>query len=380
VASRRHDVTADTDGAPTSGNRVTLFDDGEALFARVCEAMRLSRERIWVETFIFTPDETGRATLDLMADAATRGCDVVLLFDQLGSHVTNLGFYAPIEAAGGSVAVFNPLRPWQRLGRRAGSWFRRRNHRKTIVADDVGFCGGHNFSRSYMGPPPHHFYDMTVMLEGPCVRDAGRLFLDSLGKTTGATRPLPDALRAQPDGVPVRVLAHDGRRRPSPLVHTYRDLLDGARERVTILMAYFAPDGPLRRPLVRAAERGVDVRLLVAGATDVPVARWAGEHTYDDLLGAGVRIWQLQEPHLHAKAIVVDGEHVLIGTFDINTAQRQHTMEGAVVAQDPALAERVERAFDACLPRSLPIDPARWKERSRFARALEWASHRLLRA
>jgi hypothetical protein len=71
---------------------------------------------------------------------------------------------------------------------------------------------------------------------------------------------------------------------------------------------------------------------------------------------------------------------VLIGTFDLNAAQRQHTMEGAVLAQYPALAERVERAFESCLPLSLWIDPARWAKRSRCARALEWASHRLPRS
>jgi phosphatidylserine/phosphatidylglycerophosphate/cardiolipin synthase-like enzyme len=81
----------------TDGNRLTLFDEGEALFEQVAEAMRTARARLWVETFILTPDETGRATLAMMSDAARRGCDVVLLFDQLGSHVTNLGVYRPLE-------------------------------------------------------------------------------------------------------------------------------------------------------------------------------------------------------------------------------------------------------------------------------------------
>jgi cardiolipin synthase A/B len=367
------------ESAVTDGNHLTLFDDGEALFDHVTDAMRAAKARIWIETFILTPDETGRTALTLMADAARRGCDVVLLFDQLGSHVTNLGLYRPLEEAGGVVAVFNPPRPWQRLGRPLGSWVRQRNHRKTILIDDVAFCGGHNVSRAYMGRPPHHFYDMTVMLEGPAVRDAGRLFLDSLERTTGATRPLPEAPAAVAGGVRAQVLGHDGRRRPSPVLQAYTALLERARERVTLVMAYFAPDERLRAPLLAAARRGVDVRLLTAGATDVPPARWAGEHVYGELLAAGVRIWQLQQPSLHAKALVVDGAHALVGTFDVNTAQRQHTMEGAVAAADPALSARIERAFEHRLPRATRIDPREWARRSRIARSVQWLSYRILR-
>jgi cardiolipin synthase A/B len=144
-------------------------------------------------------------------------------------------------------------------------------------------------------------------------------------------------------------------------------------------MAYFVPDGRLRAPLLAAAARGVDVRLLTAGATDVPPARWAGEHVYGGLLAAGVRIWQLQEPSLHAKAMVVDGAHALVGTFDVNTAERQHTMEGAVLAEDCALSARIERAFENCLPRSVRIDPDEWARRSRVSRSLQWLSYRILR-
>jgi cardiolipin synthase A/B len=151
----------------TVGNRVRLFDDGTLLFQEKSDAIRSARERVWIETFLFTPDDTGRATLRLLCDAAQRGCDVVLLFDQAGSHVTNFGFYRPLVDAGGVVAIFNPLPPWRRYGRRIGSYFKHRDHRKKAVMDDVAFCGGHNFSQSYMGPPPHRFYDMTVKLQGP---------------------------------------------------------------------------------------------------------------------------------------------------------------------------------------------------------------------
>jgi cardiolipin synthase A/B len=132
----------------TTGNRVTLFDDGDALSRETLDRIQSAERRVWVETFLFMPDETGRSVIQAMSDAARRGCDVILHFDQAGSPVTSLKAYDPIVEAGGQVAIFNPLRPWRRFGRRLGSFIRDRNHRKTVVVDNVGFSGGHNFSKS----------------------------------------------------------------------------------------------------------------------------------------------------------------------------------------------------------------------------------------
>ncbi len=287
----------------TLGNRATLFDDGDELYRETLTRIRSAQRRVWVETFLFTPDETGRSILEAMSDAARRGCDVILQFDQLGSHVTNLGAYRGLEDAGGRVAIFNPLPPWRRFGRRFGSWFRNRNHRKIVVIDEVGYCGGHNFSQSYLGPPPQKYYDMTARLEGPAVRELARLFLDSFEQATGETRPLfggPDPLEG---GVPVRVAGLDALRGDRGVMQEYARLLDEARERALLLMAYFVPDGPLLEPLLAAARRGIEIDLRTTGATDFPPVRWAGQHRYQPLLDAGIRIHELQEPMLHAKAM-----------------------------------------------------------------------------
>jgi cardiolipin synthase A/B len=301
------------------GNRTVLLDDGDALYRETLARIRSAERCVWVETFLFTPDETGRSLLDAMADAARRGCDVILQFDQLGSHVTNLGAYRPLEEAGGCVAIFNPLRPWRRLGRRFGSWLRYRDHRKVVVIDDAGYCGGHNFSQSYLGPPPQKYYDMTARVEGPAVRELARLFLDSFRHSTGETRPLFDAPPPLQDGGAVRVAGLDAGRGDRGVVREYTRLLDGARERAVLLMAYFIPDAPLLQPLLATARRGVAVDVLTTGATDVPVTRWAGRHRYEPLLRAGIRIHELQDPMLHAKAMAVDGLRCMAGSFDVNT-------------------------------------------------------------
>jgi cardiolipin synthase A/B len=359
-------------------NRVTFFDDGEALFEAMKAAIEGAQKRVWVETFMMVPDRTGRETIQLLSDAAMRGVDVVLLFDQAGSHVTNLGFFRPLEKAGGSVAIFNPLRPWQRWGRRSGPYVRYRDHRKTMIADDVGFCGGHNFSRAYMGPPPHSYYDMSVRLEGPAVTELARVFIDSLEKAGGRRRPLPHP-PAIPDGVPVQVVAQDAPHGQRDVTRAWERLMDSATESALLVMAYFAPDTPLCAPLLRAAGRGVSIDLLTVGATDFPFVRWAGETAYEQLLRAGVRIYRLQEPKLHAKAAVVDGQLCMVGSFDVNTFERRNTAEVALVTRDIHLAAGIRGGFQRSLPRCERVLLEEWVNRSRFRRGLDRASWKLLR-
>jgi cardiolipin synthase A/B len=363
----------------TDGNRAELFDDGEALFEAKAEAIRAARERVWVETFLFTPDETGRAILGLLRDAAGRGCDVVLLYDHAGGHVTNFGFFRPVEEAGGRVGIFNPLPPWRSYGRRLGSILKHRDHRKIVIADGVGFCGGHNVTTEYMGPPPHGFYDMSVRLEGPCVRDLASVFLDSFRAVTGELRPLPSTPPPIDGGVPARALAHDGTREVNEIVPALRAALDGAREEVLLVFAYFQPDRVLAARLIAAAERGVRVTLLTTGKTDLPPVRLARQHTYDRLLEAGLRIFHLEEPKLHAKAMVVDRELCMVGTFDVNQLQRRNTAEVAVMLKDRNLAERIIQGFRSCLPRSREVTLADRKNRSGFARLAERVAYRLIR-
>jgi cardiolipin synthase A/B len=363
----------------SAGNVVVLYDDGHELFQEIALAIRGATRRVWIETFLLTPDEIGRTVIDLAADAAHRGCDVILLFDQAGSHITNLGFFRPVEEAGGRVGIFNALPPWRRYGRRLGSMVRHRDHRKIIVADDVAFCGGHNLSGSYLGPPPVYFYDLSLKLRGPCVRDLARVLLGSFAAATGETRALPPAPTPLRGGVPARALAHDGTRGVHELLDAYHSLLESAREEALLMFAYFLPDEVLRAPILAAAERGVRVTLVTAGDTDVPAVRIAGQHTYDSLLSAGVRIFQLHERNLHAKAMVIDGERSLVGSFDVNQLQRRGTAEVAVLVEDATLAGQLRSTILACAEASEEITTASREKRSRVGRTMEWALYRLAR-
>ncbi|NNF04734.1 MAG: hypothetical protein HKN17_09730, partial [Rhodothermales bacterium] len=170
---------------PTGGNRLHLFADGDEAFAAADEAMRTARRRIWLETYIYEPDDVGNAVRDRMVDAAVRGCDVILIFDRWGSPRIDADYVKPIIDAGGRVAMFNPLIPWRRIGRKIAP-FRHRDHRKMLITDDAAFCGGSNVSTDYGGPGPEKFYDLVLRVEGPAVRDVSSVFLETFRRIAPA--------------------------------------------------------------------------------------------------------------------------------------------------------------------------------------------------
>ncbi len=166
-------------GDVTYGNRVQIFKDGDAYLNDVWAAIRNAKRRVWVEVFSIKDDVVGRKTLTLLREAAARGVDVVLIYDYIGS----LGFDPePYLQPGPNtcVAVYNPVFP---LRRKVGPLMGR-DHRKVIIADDVGYCGGRNLTAAYAGPettgggPAYH--DVSVKLEGPCVGDLARAVLATL--------------------------------------------------------------------------------------------------------------------------------------------------------------------------------------------------------
>jgi cardiolipin synthase A/B len=367
-----------TRGGRSTGNSVCLFTNAAELLEAKLGSIRQAQRRVWLETYIIERDEAGGAVFDALVEAAMRGCEVALIFDVSGSPRFSLREYRPLEEAGGRVAMINPPSFWRRLGRNSGPLLYR-NHRKTLVADDVGYCGGHNISNDYLGADPW-FVDTTVELRGPCVRDLASVFADSLRVATGESLGLPDPPAALPDGVPVSVLAMDARRDIDQIDEEIERLLRGATHRCWLTLGYFIPDAWLRNLLIDAAARGVDVQVITAGKTDVPPARWAGQHTYSTLLDGGVRIHQMLNPALHAKNMTVDGRWSLVGSYDMNLHQRKQNPEVAVAVEDPGLSGALEKEFARHLERSREVTREERAARSFVTRSVEWASYRLMKA
>ncbi len=361
----------------SDGNVLTLHIDGGAAFEAAYAAIARAQSRVWLEMYIFEPDEVGHLALEALAAAARRGCDVILLFDRWGSPRFNLRYARPLLDAGGRVAVYNPVLPWRKLGRKLAPLLHR-DHRKILIADDVGFCGGRNVSREYGGQRPERFYDLTLQVEGPVVQDLADALLGSLRMARGTAPALPPRHALCPNGVPAQVLVLNRRRNERDLDLALHDALHSAVRQVFLMTPYFIPPLWFREALVQAAQRGVDVRLFTAGRSDVPLAHLAGRHLYCEMLGAGVRIYEMRDPTLHAKCITIDSHTSIVGSYNVDAYGGKHNLEVGIASTDARLAELLEREFYENAGRAEEVTLEVWHHQTRWQRLVSRALYHLL--
>ena len=266
--------------------------------------------------------------------------------------------------------LYNPLPPWRKYGARTGS-FMHRDHRKILIADDIGFTGGHNLSSAYLSDDPS-YHDTSVRVEGSQASELAAVFAQGIALAQGIA-DYPLHLKVHLNGAQ----AQDMRRGLSGPEEALSMIIREATNRCYLTLAYFVPPEWLVEAMIRSARRGVDVRLLTAGKTDVPIAREAGRHIYETLLDGGVRIFEYQPKRLHAKTVVADARISLIGSFDFNTLSRRHSLEVTVTSDDTQLAGELERTFHSNVVHSREIVPDEWHSRGGFERAVETLCHRL---
>ncbi len=356
---------------------MTLYRDGDAAFDAMWEAVAAARDRVWWETYILEADRVGEHTMSLLAEAARRGCDVLLLYDHAGSLGLPRSFLTPLWEAGGRVIAFNPIWPWRRRGPLAF-----RDHRKLLIADGAAFCGSMNVSEDYGGT--HHgngrFHDVQLRVEGPAVGHLVEVLNDALGHTGALPVPVPEGVANRvEDGVTLRVLPSNPARELHLIQREFRRMTRQARRYLYLTTPYFLPSPQATRSILAAAARGVEVKLLTAGASDVRLARMAARHAYGTFLKGGVRIFELADEILHAKTVSKDGEVAHIGSFNLDPFSEYRNLEVGVTVDDPRVASQVEEGFLEDVTKATEWTLERWLHRPRSARLAQRVAYRLLR-
>lgn len=375
-------------GGSSRHNSITLFHSGDDAFQTILDAIENAKVRVWMETYIFAPDALGTRVRDALVRAAKRGVEVVLLYDQWGSSDIDDTFFAPLKDAGGEVVVFNPIafakpfRLWLRLRNRDHAPVHFRDHRKiVIVDDDTGFAGGMNISEDYAGPQLGNgrFRDTHARLMGPAVSDLAKVFLDSLREATGKLRINP--VRPKSDVGPsfVQVLGSNVRRRRRHIQRSVRQTVRRSVEHCYVTSPYFVPPRRLIRAMLAAAKRGVDVRVMTAGLSDVPLARIASSYLYPRLIRGGVRIYELQKRTLHAKTTTIDGVYATVGSFNLDFWSHRRLLEVNVAFLDIDLAENLKVQFHEDLKEAEEIKIEALDRRSFFTRVVAWLAYRTMR-
>jgi cardiolipin synthase len=366
-------------GAPVEhGGGVVVLQNGDEFVPALLDAIHHAQRSINFSVFMWSDGTFSDQVLAALLERQQHGVAVRVLLDAVGTIAMPDRAFAPLQAAGAMVEKFR--KPT------IGNWTRvhRRNHRRAIVIDGrVGFTGGMAVSDKWLGhaEQPDHWRDVMFKVTGPMAASLQAAFADVWATAAAEILTGPDmypdrAAETSDDAQPSFIhLINSPADDDQSMAYFYLLPVLAARERIWIATPYFIPDDPLRTALMEQARRGVDVRLLLPGPhIDNRMNRWSAQTHYDELIRAGVRIFEYQPTFLHSKFAVFDGRWSVFGSPNVNARSRHLDEENAYGVLDPSLGHELEEMFAADLKRSEEIRLEGWRKRSDLVRFLQWMS------
>jgi cardiolipin synthase A/B len=360
------------------GGEATLLQNGDAFFPAMLEAIREARDTVNFQTYIFEPDEVGRGFMEAFKERARSGVEVRLLLDGFGGIKLTKKYRDDLTQAGVKVRRFRPL------GLRDLVRIYRRTHRRAIVIDGrIGFTGGAAVSKKWKGNVgnPHEWRDSMTRITGPIVAGIQSAFAEHWVYCTGEVLVGPrffPALDGSSGLCGLSVVSS-----PSDSLQPIRLLFwlsfTNARKHLWISNSYFIPDRRLRQAAIDRARRGVDVRILVPGNhTDAVPVQLAGRSYYEELLRAGIRIFEYQASMMHAKTVVVDGIWSVVGSANLDERSMELNEENLLGVAEAGFAQAVAEGIERDLARSKEIQLDAWRRRPLHQRVLEKAAKILM--
>lgn len=349
------------------GNRFELLVDGREFFPPMLEAVERARHFVLLEIYLFESGAVATRFIDALIRAAARGVTVKLLLDDFGARGLGHRDRTRLADSGVETQFYNPIH----LRKFLLNMFR--DHRKLLIVDgETAFVSGAGITDEFDPPrnPGAAWRETALRIRGPVLADWQELFVRFWNRHAPVPLELPAPASPAGDGVHGRVAV------TAPL--TRQDIkrsvyirVRHARTRAWIATAYFVPSRKFRRSLKLAAQRGVDVRLLLPGPhTDHPAVRHAGRRFYTGLLRAGVRIFEYQPRFLHAKTILCDG-WVSLGSSNLDRWNLRWNLEANQEVDDAVFAEAVRAMFEADFGDSAECRYDEWRRRPWHARLRE---------
>lgn len=367
-------------------NKVALLKDGEQAFPAMLAAIASAKSTVCLESYIIREDTTGLRFVSALQARAAAGVEVLLMYDPFGDDLSS-GTRARLEVAGAKVLRYRPITLpaiWGRLRMR----LLRRNHRKSLVVDgQIAFTGGLNISDVYapIKEGGQGWRDTHVRVEGPAAVQLERLFLSTWNNNGGAPYDAARFERPAQSGISrIAFVSNEFNPGRRFIQRAYVEVLKRASFRVFLTFAYFVPPNRILLLLERAARRGVQVTIILAGSTDVAVLQLAARGLYPRLLEAGVELYEYvaDAKHrrvLHAKTGVVDGLWSTVGSSNFDPISLRHNLEVNAVFVDKNLARGLEAMFYEDLKDCTRIRPEMAAQRGILQRVLSTLALRVRR-
>ena len=344
-------------------NQVEVLTNGAQFYPAMRDAIRAAENSINLEAYIMQPGDAADMLIDAMVERAKAGVEVRIVLDAIGS--TGMGGTAArrLRDAGCQLNFYQPIR-WYRLHR-----LNNRTHRELMVVDGkVAFTGGAGIADWWLKPEKKSaaWRDTMVRIDGPVVSAVQGVFaenwLECCGEILTSYRHWP-VLDAQ-GPVQAMVVKSSPSDRATASRVLFQMLIEGAVTSVDIATPYFLPDRALRRALVRAAQRGVRVRVVVPGhVTDQRLVRLASRRMYREMLDGGVHIHEYRPAMTHVKTLIVDEAWAVIGTTNVDNRSFEHNDEINVAFRAQQVTSRLRCDFEADLASSDEITIDTWERR-----------------
>ena len=352
-------------GKFSTATNIQLLWKGDESFKTIFDAIKSAEELICLEFYIFRNDETGTELSELLKQKSREGIKVYLLYDHFGSFGTPRSFWKDMKKAGIKIRASRPFKWTSPFN------YVHRDHKKLIVIDSqLAFTGGLNIANEYSGfhlrLKGRSWRDTGIMLKGPIVGELFNIFKKSWYLWGGEPITISNFksqilnLKEAIPAIPIFVASARGRRRMRRLLYYS---INHSQKNISLATAYFTPSRRMVETLEGAVKRGVKVRLLVPGISDVPAASYAGKAFFSRLLKAGVEIYNYMGEILHAKTYIFDDCWSIIGSTNLDFQSLRYNDEGNVGILDVDFVSKMNKIFEEDLKYSIKIELAEWHKR-----------------
>lgn len=379
-----HDLALQITNYPLSyATSYQLLSGGQQTYDRIFEAVREAEAYIFLEYYIFEQDQTGTTLRDLLTERARNGVKVYLIADAIGSLRLNRRFMRPLLDAGAKLTFFHDINLRHLL-----SFMNLRNHRKIVICDGtVAFTGGINISdQQDRRRNKRAFHDVHLELSGPVVSWLETIFVEDwhystrdlsirhmlrahyrerlermqeqteedAHKTPNPARvaddqPQSETAAKQPKWIRTQIIPSGPDFDYASILRVTVDAIQNAKQRIYLTTPYFVPDATSAQALTSAALRGVDVRILLPRRTDNYVVTKAAQSWFDDLVAAGIRVFEYGPRMLHAKSLIVDEDISFIGSANFDNRSFYLNFEVSVVCYEPEANQALLDEFNASM-------------------------------
>lgn len=335
----------------TAINEVKLIRGGKDYFVALLQLIGNARETIHFQTYIFTEDETGRLVTDALKEAVKKKVQVYLMADGYASQDLSATFIAELKSAGIHFRFFEPV------FKSSNFYFGRRMHYKVVVADATNaLVGGVNIANKYNDMPGKPAWlDFALLVTGEVSMDLciqckktwrGYQMASNIVE---CNNKLFDTEILTNNISEVRMRCNDWVWRKNEISRTYFEILGTASSHVTILCSYFLPGIKLRKQIEFAIKKGVKIKVIAAGPSDVILAKYAERWLYNWLLRQGIELYEYQKNILHAKIAVCDNQWMTIGSYNINNISAYASMELNLDVRNTAFATNAGETLEGII-------------------------------